>query len=81
MPAVPFLRAIGQTPQAQRILISTQSPFPGPDTDPHVVAAVEATARTLDGLGHHIDSGTTAFDADAVAHAIAVLHNVSNVAL
>jgi amidase len=58
--------------------MATASPFPGPTTDPEVVAAVERTGRTLEGLGHHVEPGAPTVDADAVADAIAVLHTVSN---
>ena len=78
---MPFLQAITQQPAAQRILIATASPFPGPTTHPEVVAAVERTGTVLDGLGHEVDPGAPAIDADAVADAIAVLHNVSNAEL
>jgi amidase len=80
-PARPFLAAIAETPSAQRILTTTHSPFPGPVTDPEVVAAVEATATALAGLGHHVDAGAPTVDPDAVADAIAVLHTVSNAQL
>ena len=80
-PKVSFLQAITQTPAAQRILIATASPFPGPTTHPEVVAAVERTGTVLDGLGHVVERGAPAIDADAVADAIAVLHNVSNAQL
>jgi amidase len=75
---VPFLQAITQTPSPQRILIATASPFPGPTTDPEVVALVEQTGRLLEGLGHLVEPGAPTIDADAVADAIAVLHTVSN---
>ncbi len=42
---------------------------------------MESTAGALEGLGHRIAPGAPVFDADAVADAIAVLHNVSNVQL
>ncbi len=80
-PDLPFLRAIEQTPASQRILIATHSPFPAPATDQRIAAAVDATGRALEALGHRIEPGAPAFDADAVADAIAVLHNVSNVGL
>jgi amidase len=80
-PNVPFLQAITQAPAAQRILIATASPFPGAATDPEVLAAVERTGTVLDGLGHVIESGAPTIDTDAVADAIAVLHNVSNAQL
>jgi amidase len=81
LPAQGFLQALGQAPAPQRILIATQSPFPAPPTDPRVAAAVESAGRALESAGHHVDPGAPSFDADAVADAIAVLHNVSNVQL
>ena len=80
-PNVPFLQAITQRPAPARILLATASPFPGPATNPEVVAAVERTGALLDGLGHVVEPGAPAIDADAVADAIAVLHNVSNAQL
>ena len=80
-PNRPFLAAVAETPAAQRVLTTTQSPFPGPTTDPAVVAAVESAATVLAGLGHHVDAGAPTVDPDAVADAIAVLHTVSNVQL
>jgi amidase len=80
-PNVPFLQAITQAPAAQRILIATASPFPGAATDPEVLAAVERTGTVLEGLGHVVESGAPTVDTDAVADAIAVLHNVSNAQL
>src|SRR5262245_20086920 len=80
-PNVPFLQAITQQPAAARILISMASPFPGPTTHPEVVAAVEQTGAVLAGLGHVVEPGAPTIDADAVADAIAVLHNVSNAQL
>src|SRR6201991_5239864 len=80
-PKVPFLQAITQQPATQRILIATASPFPGPTTHPEVVAAVERTGTVLESLGHILEPGGPEVDADAVADAIAVLHNVSNAQL
>lgn len=81
LPNMSFSQAITRTPAAQRILIGTASPFPGPATDPEVVAAVEATGHLLEGLGHDVEPGAPVIDADAVANAIAVLHTVSNAQL
>ncbi|MBU8818698.1 amidase [Mycolicibacterium goodii] len=77
----PFLQSL--TPPAPlRVLMSTGSPFPTDGVDAEVVAAVESTGRILESLGHHVTAGTgPAIDADAVADAIAVLHNVSNAQL
>jgi amidase len=80
-PNMPFLQAITQQPAPARILIATASPFPGPATDPEVVAAVERTGTVLEGLGHIVEPGAPTVDADVVADAIAVLHNVSNAQL
>ena len=76
VPKVPFLQAITQQPTPARILIETASPFPGPVTDPEVVVAVEQTGKALEALGHIVESGAPTVDAEAVADAIAVLHNV-----
>jgi amidase len=81
LPDVPFLQAVTRTPPAQRILLATASPFPGATTHPEVVAAVEQAGRTLEALGHVIESGAPSIDPDAVADAIAVLHTVSNAQL
>jgi amidase len=81
LPDRPFLDAIAEPPAAQRILTTTDSPFPGTPTHPEVIAAVESVARALAGLGHHVDTGAPRIDPDAVADAIAVLHTVSNAEL
>ncbi len=80
-PAAPYLTSIYQVPPAQRILISTTSPFPGTATDPAVAAAVEATGLVLERLGHRVEPGAPTIDPDEVADAIAVLHTVSNAQL
>jgi amidase len=81
LPERPFLDAIAEAPAAQRILMATGSPFPGTPTHQEVIAAVEAVARVLARLGHHVDSGAPSIDPDVVADAIAVLHTVSNAEL
>jgi amidase len=81
LPEIPFRQGLSVPPAAQRVLMSTSSPFPGPATAAEVVAAVEATGRLLEDLGHTVAPGAPAFDADAVAEAIAVLHTVSNAQL
>jgi amidase len=80
-PKMPFLQAITQPPAPVRILIATASPFAGPATDLEVVAAVEQTGAVLESLGHIVEPGAPTVDADVVADAIAVLHNVSNAQL
>ena len=76
-----YLDAIAKVVPAQRILLTTASPFPGPSTDPAVVAAVEATGQLLAEMGHIVEPGSPAIDPDVVANAVAVLHTVSNVQL
>lgn len=80
-PAIGYLDAVAETPEPQRILLATASPFPGPKTHPAVAAAVEATGARLGELGHRVESGCPTIDPDEVADAIAVLHNVSNTQL
>jgi amidase len=81
LPERSFLDAISEVPAAQRILTTTDSPFPGSPTHPEVIAAVESVARVLAGLGHHVEVGAPTIDPDVVADAIAVLHTVSNAEL
>jgi amidase len=81
LPKVPFLQAITQQPAPVRILLATASPYQGQPTHPEVVAAVAQTGALLDGLGHIVEPGLPMIDPDAVADAIAVLHNVSNAQL
>lgn len=82
LPASPFLEAFAVAPAPLRIRVSAASPFPtqGP-VDPHVIAAVEAAAGVLVGAGHELVDGGPTVDAEAIADAITVLHQVSNVAL
>lgn len=80
-PAGSFLDCIAEHVPPQRIMITTSSPFPGPPTDPGVVAAVEGAGAILAELGHSVDPGAPTIHADAVADAIAVLHTVSNAQL
>src|SRR3954471_18021317 len=77
-PAIEYLDAIAERPAAQRILLATESPFPGTATDLAVAAAVEAVGSLLGELGHTVESGAPTIDPDVVADAIAVLHTVSN---
>ncbi|MDV3126380.1 amidase [Mycobacterium sp. 21AC1] len=83
VPHQPFLQSLTQSPQPQRVLLSTSSPFPCDRVDTEVVTAVESAGRMLESLGHHIDSAANdpMIEPDAVADAIAVLHTVSNVQL
>jgi amidase len=81
LPEIPFLDQIAGSPKPQRIAMATHSPFTGLAADPQVAEVVEATGRLLAGLGHEVDTDAPSIDPDAVADAIAVLHNVSNAQL
>ena len=80
-PTTKYLDTIAERPATQRILLATDSPFPGTPTDPAVVDAVEAVGRLLGETGHIVEAGSPTIDPDAVADAIAILHTVSNTAL
>jgi amidase len=79
-PSEPWLRAIERDPRPLRILFTADGPFES-ITHPDVTAAVEATARQLEDLGHALEPGAPAFDPEAVVDAVAVLHQVSNLEL
>ncbi|HET9721256.1 MAG TPA: amidase [Solirubrobacteraceae bacterium] len=79
-PEQPWLSAIARDPARLRIRWNADGPFGGA-THPETRAAVESTATLLSDLGHHLDPGAPAFDAEAVVEAVAVLHQVSNLEL
>jgi amidase len=54
-------------------------PFPGTPDD-RIQAIADDAARSLEALGHHIDSGLLSFDAEAVRRSISVIHAVDNAA-
>lgn len=85
LPSAPFLSLVEPAAAGEvaplTIRVATASPFPGSPTDPSVVAAVQATAKVLADAGHQLVDGGPSIDPDAVAYAITVLHQVSNVAL
>lgn len=62
-PQRPFLDEMGATVEPLRIAYWSQ-PWSGQDADPEVAAATEATAQTLESLGHHVESATPKFDWD-----------------
>ena len=81
-PDSPFLAAIAEQPAAQRILTTDGLAVPR-HADPSRGGRRRRarSAKTLAGLGHHVDAGAPTIDPDAVADAIAVLHTVSNAEL
>jgi amidase len=65
LPARPYRDEVGADPGSLRIGLRTAAPAGAPATDPECVAAAEAVARVLEGLGHVVDGdGPTALDQD-----------------
>jgi len=60
-PDRPWIEEVGADPGPLRIALTTDSWSERP-TDPEVVATVEAVGRTLEGLGHHVEVASPAFD-------------------
>src|SRR4051794_29706651 len=79
-PAEPWLTAIRREPGRLGIRFSADGPFGG-ETHPETRAAVDATARRLESLGHAVEPGAPDFDTEAVVDAVATLHQVSNLEL
>jgi len=63
-PAQPYAQAIRSAPRRQRIAVSTQFPGTQPAAQP-CADAVEATARTLAGLGHVVEWATPSYAHEA----------------
>jgi len=63
-PAQPYAQAIRSAPRRLRIAVSTQFPGTQPAAQP-CVDAVEATARTLAGLGHAVEWATPSYAHEA----------------
>ena len=52
MPATPYVAEVGADPGSLRVAWTVRPPDPNVTCDPEVVAAVEAVAEVLEGLGH-----------------------------
>jgi amidase len=78
-PVRPFVQEVGADPGRLRVMRLERPPFPG-QPDPRVQAIAEVAARTLEGLGHHVESGVLSFDPEVVRRSIAVIHAVDNAA-
>jgi amidase len=78
-PARPFVQEVGADPGALRILRLERPPFPG-TPEPAIQAVADQAAQTLEGLGHHIESGVLSFDAEVMRRSISVIHAVDNAA-
>ncbi|HLY50506.1 MAG TPA: amidase [Solirubrobacteraceae bacterium] len=78
-PQRPFVEEVGADPGRLRILRLERPPFPG-TPEPRIQEVADLAARTLEGLGHAVESGVMAFDAEAMRRAISVIHAVDNAA-
>jgi amidase len=65
-PARAYLREVEREPGRLRVAFSTRSPL-GTAVHPAAVAAVEQTARLLEGLGHHVEPAEPEIDGLALA--------------
>jgi len=73
LPTAPFAELARRQPGRLRIGFSTASPI-GTAVDPEVVAAVHATAKQLEALGHHVEEATPAVDGLALAKSFITLY-------
>jgi len=71
-PDGPFLAQVGRDPGALRIALMTR-PLSGVPVDPEVLATVNATARLLESLGHHVEEAAPQLDAATIGWASFVL--------
>lgn len=68
-PTRPYAEEVGAEPGRVRVRW-TAAAWSGPPVAPECRAAVEATARALDGLGHDVESGTPAIDPGVLHRAL-----------
>ena len=69
---LPFLAQVGRDPGPLRVALMLDAPT-GVPIDPDVRASVEAAARLLESLGHHVEPAAPALDAAALGWAGFVL--------
>ncbi|KUR81352.1 amidase [Novosphingobium sp. Fuku2-ISO-50] len=67
-----FLSQVGRDPGKLRVALMTR-PNSGSPVDPEVLATLEATARLLESLGHHVEEAAPKLDAAAIGWASFVL--------
>ncbi len=77
IPAGGFAGAAGARPRGLRVGYTVTAPDGGP-VDPEVRAAVEAVARCLEGLGHHVEEKDMGLDAGALWPVYANMTTVEN---
>jgi amidase len=74
-----FVEEVGADPGALHILRLERPPFPG-TPEPRIQAVADQAARTLEGLGHHLESGILGFDSEVMRRSISVIHAADNAA-
>jgi amidase len=67
-PAGTFLAAAGRDPGPLRVAVMREAPT-GVPIDPQVLAALDAAAKLLEGLGHHVEIAQPALPGAALAEA------------
>jgi amidase len=77
--ARPLVQEVGVDPGRLRVMRLERPPFPG-TPDPRIDAIADRAARTLEGLGHHVEAGVLPFDAEVMRRSISVIHAVDNAA-
>src|SRR5512135_3067715 len=68
-PARPFVEEVGADPGRLRVLRLERPPFPG-SPYPRIQAVADRAAHTLEGLGHHVESGLLSFDPEVMRRSI-----------
>jgi amidase len=76
-PTRPFVQEVGANTGRLRVMRLERPPFPG-TPDPRIQAVADGAARTLEGLGHAIDSGLLSFEPEVMRRSISVIHAVDN---
>lgn len=64
-PERPFMDELGREPRRLKIAVMTKAPDGG-RVDPEIAAAVEATARLLETMGHHIEEASLPVSGEAL---------------
>jgi amidase len=78
-PARALVHEVGADPGRLRVMRLERPPFPG-TPEPRIEAVADAAARTLEQLGHHVESGVLSFDPEVMRRSISVIHAVDNAA-
>ncbi|HEX2086470.1 MAG TPA: amidase [Solirubrobacteraceae bacterium] len=73
-PDRPYASSLGDDAGPLRVAVHTTSFF-GVETEPEATAAVRATARALEEMGHEVEEACPRIDLDAVLRAVAAVWN------